>query len=297
MSRKNKGRFTIVLAFAVLLGAAFYLSSVNIPVLQPAGEVGLKERNLIYISLLLAVIVVVPVFIMLFLFSWKYHEGNKHAKYSPNFDSNRKLESIWWGVPFVIIFILSIITWNSSHDLDPFKPLSAASKPVNVQVVALQWKWLFIYPDYNVASVNFLQIPTHTPVNFEITSDAPMNSFWIPQLGGQIYAMSGMSTHLHLMADKPGNYAGRSANISGKGFSGMTFTTRAGSQNDFNNWLTNVRQKNSNLNLAAYNQLAQPSENNPASYYSSVDSDLYDGIVSKYIAPDAHMGHEHGMEM
>jgi cytochrome o ubiquinol oxidase subunit 2 len=234
--------------------------------------------------------------VMLFLFAWKYREGNEHAKYSPNFDSSRKLESIWWGVPFAIIFVLSIITWSSSHDLDPFKPLSAAGKPVNVQVVALQWKWLFIYPDYNIASVNFLQTPTNTPVNFEITSDAPMNSFWIPQLGGQVYAMSGMTTHLHLMAGRGGDYSGKSANISGKGFAGMTFTARASSQSDFNVWVARVSQKNNNLTLETYNELAKPSENNPTAYYSSVDKTLYDTVVSKYMAPGGS-SHEHEMGM
>jgi cytochrome o ubiquinol oxidase subunit 2 len=297
MSRKNKVWSVVVLALVIMAGAAAYLSTVNIPVLQPAGVVGQKERNLILVSLLLAVIVVVPVFVVLFLFAWKYREGNARAKYSPNFDSSRKLESIWWGVPFAIIFVLSIITWNSSHDLDPFKPLSAAGKPVNVQVVALQWKWLFIYPDYNVASVNFLQIPTNTPVNFEITSDAPMNSFWIPQLGGQIYAMSGMSTHLHLMAGRAGDYSGRSANISGKGFAGMKFIARASSESSFNNWVNQVSQTNNNLTLGTYVRLAKPSENNPVTYYSSVDETLYDGIVSKYMAPAGSSGHEHGMGM
>jgi cytochrome o ubiquinol oxidase subunit 2 len=156
---------------------------------------------------------------------------------------------------------------------------------------------LFIYPDYNVASVNFLQIPTNTPVNFEITSDAPMNSFWIPQLGGQIYAMSGMSTHLHLMAGRAGDYSGRSANISGKGFAGMKFIARASSESSFNNWVNQVSQTNNNLTLGTYVRLAKPSENNPVTYYSSVDETLYDGIVSKYMAPAGSSGHEHGMGM
>jgi cytochrome o ubiquinol oxidase subunit 2 len=297
MSRKNKVGVMFLLALGTAFVAFLYLSNANIPVLQPAGEVSQKERNLIYISLLLSVVVVVPVFIMLFMFAWKYREGNKKAKYRPDFDSSRALESIWWGVPFAIILILSIITWNSSHDLDPFKPLQASSKPLNVQVVALQWRWLFIYPDYDIASVNFLQIPTHTPVNFEITSDAPMNSFWVPQLGGQIYAMSGMSTHLHLMAGKEGDYAGRSANISGKGFARMTFTVRAGSLNSFNDWIGKVGRTNDSLTINSYTQLAQPNEDNHVIYYSSVNKTLYDEIVNKYMAPGNGSGHQHGMEM
>jgi cytochrome o ubiquinol oxidase subunit 2 len=301
MSRKYKILAGVLLGLGFLFISVVYLGKVNIAVLQPAGVVGEKERNLIYISLLLAIIVVVPVFIMLFMFSWKYREGNTKAKYQPDFDSNRKLEAIWWGVPFTIIFILSVITWNSSHDLDPLKQISSSAKPLNVQVVALQWKWLFIYPELDIASVNFMQMPVNTPVNFEITSDAPMNSFWIPQLGGQIYAMSGMTTHLHLMAGKSGDFDGRSANISGKGFSKMTFTARASSNENFNDWVGKVKIANNQLNLNSYNELAKPSENNQVKYYSSVNSQLYDGIVSKYLAPkNTHLeedSHDHGMEM
>jgi cytochrome o ubiquinol oxidase subunit 2 len=301
MSRKYKILAGVLLGLGFLFISVVYLGKVNIAVLQPAGVVGEKERNLIYISLLLAIIVVVPVFIMLFMFSWKYREGNTKAKYQPDFDSNRKLEAIWWGVPFTIIFILSVITWNSSHDLDPLKQISSSAKPLNVQVVALQWKWLFIYPEQDIASVNFMQMPVNTPVNFEITSDAPMNSFWIPQLGGQIYAMSGMTTHLHLMAGKSGDFDGRSANISGKGFSKMTFTARASSNENFNDWVGKVKIANNQLNLNSYNELAKPSENNQVKYYSSVNSQLYDGIVSKYLAPkNTHLeedSHDHGMEM
>jgi cytochrome o ubiquinol oxidase subunit 2 len=301
MSRKIKVFAGVLLVFGVLLIAANYLSNANIAVLQPAGVVGEKERNLIYISVLLAVIVVVPVFILLFAFAWKYREGNTKAKYQPDFASSRTLESIWWGIPFAIIFILSIITWTSSHSLDPSRALHSSAKPLNVQVVALQWKWLFIYPEQNIASVNFMQMPVNTPINFEITSDAPMNSFWIPQLGGQIYAMSGMSTHLHLMAGKPGDYDGRSANISGRGFSNMTFTARASSEESFNAWVDRAKSANSQLSLKTYNELSKPSENNQVKYYSKVNTELYDGIVSKYMAPkttplDDH-DHEHGMEM
>jgi cytochrome o ubiquinol oxidase subunit 2 len=299
MSRKYKVLAGVLLGVGFLFISASFLGSRNIAVLQQAGIVGEKERNLIFLSLLLALIVVVPVFIMLFAFAWKYREGNLKAKYRPDFDSSRKLEAIWWGVPFAIIFILSIVTWTSSHDLDPFKPLGASAKPLNVQVVALQWKWLFIYPEQNIASVNYLQIPVNTPVNFEITSDAPMNSFWIPQLGGQIYAMSGMTTHLHLMAGKPGDYKGRSANISGEGFSGMTFTARAASEQSFNKWVATAKNTNSTLSLSSYGQLAKPSKNNHVEYYSTVDNSLYDGIVSKYMAPNSTPAktHDHGAQL
>jgi cytochrome o ubiquinol oxidase subunit 2 len=284
MSRK-KILAGVLLALGLIVISAFYLSRMNFAVLQPAGVIGEKERNLIYIALGLAVIVVVPVFIMLILFSWKYREGNSKAKYQPDFTNSRKLEAFWWGIPFAIILVLSVITWNSSHDLDPFKPLQAYAKPLNVQVVALQWKWLFIYPDYGVASANYLQIPTNTPVDFEITSDAPMNSFWIPQLGGQIYAMPGMTTHLNLMASKAGDYIGKSANISGTGFAGMTFTTRASSQKNFNSWMKQLSAANNNLTQDSYDQLAKPNEDHRVVYFSSVDSSLYHRTVMKYMEP------------
>jgi cytochrome o ubiquinol oxidase subunit 2 len=302
MSRKNKVSAALLLAFVFLIAIVIYLGTLKIPVLQPAGIVGQKERNLLYVSLLLSVVVVVPVFIMLFAFAWKYREGNEKAKYDPTFESSRKLESIWWGIPFAIIFILSIITWNSSHDLDPIKPLSAERQPIHIQVVALQWKWLFIYPDQNIASVNFVQFPKKTPVDFEITSDAPMNSFWIPALGGQIYAMQGMSTHLHLMADENGDYQGKSANISGKGFAKMTFTARSSTPSEFNQWVSRADLVNSPLTTATYTNLAKPSEVNHVSYYSSVEKGLYHKIIDKYMAP--HSGsvegateHGHGMDM
>jgi cytochrome o ubiquinol oxidase subunit 2 len=284
MSNKRKLQLFILFALGILVVALIYLSGHDIAVLQPKGAIGQKERNLIFIGLGLSVIVVIPVFAMLITIVWKYREGNTKAKYDPTLTGSRKLETIWWLIPSVIILILSIITWNSSHDLDPFKPIYARAKPINIQVIAMQWKWLFIYPEQNIASVNFVQFPVNTPVNFEITSDAPMNSFWIPDLGGQIYAMSGMSTQLHLIASKTGDFPGRSANISGKGFAGMNFTARASDSFDFSEWAIKTKVAQSHLDISSYNQLLKPSENNPAAYYVLDDPGLYDRVVSKYMA-------------
>ena len=270
---------------AAIVLAVYRLHNLSIPVLEPRGAIGHKERNLILLAFGLCMIVVIPVYVMLASFAWKYRAGNKSARYEPDFDHSRLLESLWWGIPFTIIAILAVITWRSSSELDPFKSLVSAKPPMTIQVVSLQWKWLFIYPQQNVASVNFVQFPANTPVDFEITSDAPMNSLWIPQLGGQIYAMSGMSTHLHLVADKVGDYYGSSANISGQGFAGMHFTARASSESGFNDWLAKVRQSPSQLSQGAYNRLAQPTQNNPVSYYASASSGLYSGIVNKFITP------------
>src|SRR5437868_3793345 len=206
MSRKQKTGALICVVIGLLVLAGIHLHHMNIPVLQPRGTIGKQEQRLIITALLLSLIVVIPVFVMLFGFAWKYREGNKSARYDPDFDHSRTLESIWWGVPLILISILAVITWRSAHQLDPFKALDSKTPPVAIQAISLRWKWLFIYPQQNIASVNFIQMPVNTPINFEITSDAPMNSFWIPQLGGQIYSMSGMATNLNLEATQPGSY-------------------------------------------------------------------------------------------
>ncbi len=259
----------------------------DLSVLQPAGVVGQKERNLIIFASLLSLIVVVPVFGLTFWIAWKYRAENTKAKYLPELDGNRLLETIWWTVPLALILVLSVVTWQSSHDLDPYRPLNTSKPPLDVQVVALDWKWLFIYPEQHIATVNYLQFPVNTPINFHITADAPMNSFWIPKLGGQIYAMSGMSTQLHLMADRAGSYPGSSANISGRGFAGMKFMARASSEAEFHQWVNRVKQSSDTLNESSYHFLAQPSENNTLAYFTSDDHNLFDKVVQKYIEPNS----------
>jgi cytochrome o ubiquinol oxidase subunit 2 len=233
--------------------------------------------------------VVIPVFVLTVYIVLKYHEGNKTARYSPEWDHSRLLESMWWGLPLIIITILAVITWNSSHQLDPSRPIVSDKKPLTVQVVALQWKWLFIYPEQKIASVNYLQMPVDTPVNFQITSDAPMNSFWIPKLGGQIYAMSGMSTQLHLMASKQGVFNGSSANISGRGFAGMSFKAQAVTEQEFDSWAGIVQRSHQSLSFDEYAKLARPSENNQVALYSEPAVNLYDTVLMQY------MGHSRMM--
>jgi cytochrome o ubiquinol oxidase subunit 2 len=256
-------------------------------VLDPKGLIGHQERRLMIVATLLGLLVIVPVFVMLFFIAWKYREGNtgKAIRYTPEWDHSRLAETIWWTGPLVIILILSAIIWRSTHALDPFKPLASSRPPLTIQVVALQWKWLFIYPEQHIATVNYVQFPAQTPVNFEITADAPMNSFWIPQLGGQIYAMAGMSTQLHLMADGNGSYAGSSANLSGAGFSGMRFTAKSTSAAAFSQWVSSVQQSTVSLNPALYSKLAQPSANVPVASFGSPAANLYDSVIMKYMAP------------
>lgn len=275
----------IVTAFIIILFYE-YVSSHNLAVLNPMGEIADKERRLLFITVLLSAVVVLPVFALTIYIGWKYRESNGRAKYAPHWDHDSRLEFAWWAVPIVIISILAVITWQYTHTLDPYKPLNSTKEPVKIQVVALQWRWLFIYPDQRVAAVNYMPIPVDRPVNMEITSDAPMNSIWIPQLSGQIYAMSGMSTKLHINAHTPGSYRGVSANISGEGFAGMTFEVKATPNKDFNNWLIEARKSTKTLDFDEYQQLAKPSKDRQVIIYSNVDDHLYHKVIKKYSQPN-----------
>ena len=271
---------------ALLAFIVHFLLNANIPVLQPAGIIGQKEKHLMIVAVLLCLIVVLPVFTMTIFIAWKYRESNHKAKYNPEWDHSRLFETIWWAIPFIIIGILSVIAWNSSHDLDPFKALAAPGvKPLNIQVVSLDWKWLFIYPDQHAASVNRVEFPVNTPINFELTSDSVMNSFWVPALGGQIYTMPGMSTQLHLMSDKLGSYGGSSANISGNGFAGMTFAAVSVTGEEFSRWIKTAANSDKGLDAAAYQALAEPSWDNKVVYYSSPQPGLFENIMMKYMMP------------
>jgi len=286
---------TAILAAVILL--VMYRS--HFVVLNPEGTIADKQRDLLVFASLLSLIVVIPVFFLVFFIALKYRAGNKKATYAPHWDHNHKLEFIWWGIPIILILILAVITWKSSHDLDPYKPLASNKKPVTIQVVALEWKWLFIYPEQNIATVNYVEFPEKTPINFQITADAPMNSFWIPKLGGQVYAMAGMETKLHLMANTEGLYDGSSANISGEGFAGMRFKARSSSEQNFKQWVDDVQHSPDKLTAAEYQKLAKQSKNNPQALYASYEPGLYDTIMMKYMSPkaeakkpDTESGHE-----
>lgn len=277
-----------IIALCVLLGlvvAAFIFlhEPARMVVLKPKGEIGVKERDLIYICTWLMLIVVIPTLVITAVFSWKYRASNKNAKYDPKMDNSVLAEVVWWSFPFVIVVILSVITWKSCHDLDPWQPILNKGETMEVQVVALQWKWLFIYPEENIATVNWLQFPQDVPVRFKITADAPMNSFWIPELGGQIYAMAGMSAELNLIADEPGTFRGSSANLSGDGFAGMNFPVVACSLEEFNKWVKETKESSLHLTPKQYNELVKPSQNDPASFYVLDTPNLYHQILMKYM--------------
>lgn len=279
---------TVILPVGFILFLVTYIANNNMGVLNPKGIIAVAEKNLIITSVGLMMIVIIPVFIMLFSFAWRYRAGNKKAKYSPDWHTNTTLEIIWWSIPVVIISILGAITWKSTHDLDPFKPLVSNIKPITIQVVALDWKWLFIYPEENIATVNYIMIPRDTPINFQITSDAPMNAFWIPQLGSQIYAMAGMTAKLHLMAHEDGIYKGVSSNFSGAGFSGMKFDVVVSGSDEYNLWVQSARGSRNTLDHERYSMLAMQSKNNSVEYFQSVQEHLYDKIIMKYMMKSEH---------
>jgi cytochrome o ubiquinol oxidase subunit 2 len=285
-----KTKFNIAVIFLLFVGIGIWLTvfmgSNNIPILDPKGVIAAQEKNLLVISALLMLIVVVPVIILTVLFAWVYRANNKKATYRPDWGHDHLAEILWWGIPSIIILILGVITWETSHSLNPFKPIQNEQKPVRIQVVALNWKWLFIYPEQGIATVNFIQFPVDRPINFEITADAPMNSFWIPQLGGQIYAMSAMRSKLHLMATEEGEFRGCSSNISGDGFAGMVFTAKVSSEEEFNDWVTVVKESPKKLNLEEYKELVKPTAYVPVSFYSLDKKDLFDYVVTQYSMPN-----------
>lgn len=256
-----------------------------IAVLFPDGIIGLEERNLLFVIQALMLIVIIPVYILTFVFSWRYRAQNTKAVYDPDLVDNLYAEVVWWTFPLVLTAIIAVITAYKTYELDPFKSIEPKDKEMTIQVVALQWKWLFIYPEEKIATVNFVQFPTDIPIRFEITADAPMNSFWIPHLGGQIYAMPKMTTLLHLIADTAGDYRGSSANLSGEGFSGMHFITRASSEEDYHQWLEKARGSTNSLSWDNYEQLAAPSKDNPVEYFQLKDDNLFNQIVNKYMYP------------
>ena len=259
----------------------------NIPLLNPKGEIANQEYDLLILTVGIGLCVIIPVFIMLFSIAWRYREGNKKAKYDPTFNDHKGFEALWWGIPIVIIIALSIITAITTHKLDPYRPLESTAKPVNVQVVAMQWKWLFIYPDEGVATVNYLNIPEDRPINLKITSDAPMNSFWIPSLTGQIYAMSGMTTKLHFMADEPGEYVSASTNITGKGYADMYFKTYSMPNSEYQSWVERSLESNQALDKDSYQELLDQKDKSDRKLYVLKDKSLYDMIVHKYMDKNA----------
>ncbi|AXI02351.1 ubiquinol oxidase subunit II [Aquirhabdus parva] len=290
--------YTKLLRMLPLLGivlAASLLSGCDMALLNPKGQVGIDEKNLILTATGLMLIVVIPVIFMTIYFAWKYRASNTKAKYTPDWSHSNKIEVVVWTIPCIIIIALAIVTWKSSHALNPQKPIESSAKPLVIEVVALDWKWLFIYPEQGIATVNQIAFPVNVPVEFRITSGTVMNSFFIPQLGSQIYAMGGMQSKLHLIANEAGTFPGLSANYSGAGFSDMTFKAIANSPAEFDAWVKQVKQAPQALNTDTYKTLEKPTIKHPVEYYSTVTPDLFDTIIvnaQKGANPPAAVSHE-----
>ena len=263
----------------VLLGAAA-LGGCTGGVIDPKGPIAAAERQIMFNSLGIMLAIVIPTMLATLGVAWWFRASNTRARYMPEFAYSGRLEILVWSIPIMTVFLVGGVAWVGSHDLDPPKPIASAVKPVRVQAVALDWKWLFIYPDQGIASVNHLTIPAGTPISFEITSSGVMNSFFVPQLGGQIYAMSGMVTRLHVLADQTGTYRGISANFSGDGFSDMHFDVDAVPSQQFDAWVTGVRNSGPTLDAQAYAELAKPSQAVVPFTYRAVAPGLFGGIVS-----------------
>ncbi len=281
---RSIGRPPALLARSTAVLGLLSLGGCNIELLNPQGSIGHQEKSLILIALGLMLLVVIPVIALTLYFAWRYRASNPRANYQPKWHHSTGIEIVIWTIPCLIVAFLAVLIWRTTHTLDPYKPLESKAAPVKVEVVALDWKWLFIYPDYGVATVNRLEIPTGRPVDFKLTANSMMNSFFIPELGSQIYAMAGMQTQLHLVADKPGIYRGLSSSFSGPGFSDMHFETVATDDRGFEAWVKQAKASPLTLDKAGYDRLAKPSEKNSERVYARVTPGLFDGIVNQYMS-------------
>jgi cytochrome o ubiquinol oxidase subunit II len=260
------------------------LASCQEGVLDPHGPVGQSERVILLDATAIMLAVVIPVIVLTLAFAWWFRAGNRRAKYKPGWEYSGRIELIIWAIPALLIAFLGGMAWISSHDLDPPKPLVSKVPPIQIEVVSLDWRWLFIYPEQGVATVNQLTVPAGVPIHFRLTSTSVMNSFFIPQLGSQIYTMPGMTTQLNLEADEAGTYKGLSAQFSGDGFSDMHFEVVATSPEQFQQWLGQTRAKGGALDKAAFDDLVKPSHASEALSYGKVDPDLFSTVATGQIA-------------
>ena len=284
------------------LAALPFLSGCGMVVLDPAGDVAQQQGDLIVVSTMLMLLIIVPVMALTVFFAWRYRAANKQATYKPDWDHSTQLELVIWAAPLLIIICLGAITWVATHLLDPYRPLTRTApgqviaadvKPLDVQVVALDWKWLFIYPEQGVATVNEFVAPVDRPLRFRISSSSVMNSFYVPALAGQIYAMPGMETKLHGVFNKTGEFTGFSANYSGAGFSNMRFAAKSLSAADFDKLVADARASNGGeLDRPTYLKLEKPSEKEPVRRFASVDPQLFDAVVNMCVEPGKMCMHD-----
>lgn len=287
---------------AAALAAAMALAGCSkAVVLNPAGDVAAQQGQLVITATLLMLVIIVPVIALTLFFAWKYRQGNTEAEYDPEWHHSTKLELVIWSVPLAIIIILGALTWVTTHKLDPYRPLDridaqrpvpAGLKPLEVQVVAMDWKWLFVYPEQGIALVNELAAPVDRPIHFKLTATSTMNAFYVPDLAGMVYAMPGMQTELHGVINKAGVFPGLASHNSGAGFSGMTFKFHGLSDAGFAQWVQQAQTEGKTLDKSTYLQLAKPSERDPVQRFARVDADLYDRVLNRCVEEGQVCMHE-----
>lgn len=285
----NKLKYVIYSVFSIVF--TLFLAGCNqkAVVWHPKGLVAADEKTLFITALWLILIIVVPTIIFTLVIARRYRASNQKAKYDPSFGHSNKLEAIWWLVPIIIVSILAVITWKSTHKLNPYRPLAVKGKMITIEAVALRWRWLFIYPKQHIATINYIEFPVNQQVRFLITADAPMNSFQIPALGGQIYAMNGMQTKLHLIANYMGTFRGRSVSFSGAGFTHMVFHAKATTYKGFANWVSTVKHSHNVLTWNSYSKhVSQPTLDHGVKYFSSVTPGLFSRVIHKFMKSDSH---------
>ncbi|QIL79187.1 ubiquinol oxidase subunit II [Diaphorobacter sp. HDW4A] len=261
-------------------------------VLNPAGDIAAQQGQLVITATLLMLIIIVPVIFLTLLFAWKYRQSNTEARYEPEWHHSTSLELVIWTVPLLIIIALGALTWISTHKLDPYRPLDRVSatkaldpnvKPLEIQVVSLDWKWLFFYPEQGIATVNEVAAPVDRPIHFKLTSANTMNAFYVPDLAGMIYTMPGMQTELNAVINKAGEFKGMSSHYSGAGFAGMSFKFKGMADEDFAKWVDQAKSEGKPLDAAAYLNLVQPSERNPVERFASVADGLYNKVLNRCV--------------
>jgi cytochrome o ubiquinol oxidase subunit II len=280
-------------ALAIALISAATLAGCNEGVLDPKGPIAAAERLILFNSTGIMLAIVIPTILATLGVAYWFRSSNKRARYLPTFQHSGRLELLVWSIPLMTVLLVGGVAWIGAHDLNPPNPIASTAKPVRIQVVALDWKWLFIYPEEGIASVNQLTIPVGAPASFELTSSGVMNSFWAPELGGQIYTMAGMVTRLNLQADHSGTYRGRSAQYSGAGFSSMHFTVDAVPAEKFAEWVSATRSTGPVLDAQTYAELVKPSEAGAPFTYRAVAPNLFSGIVRSVSKPEGPSSSTH----
>ena len=274
-------------AVVVVAASVFATGASSTGVLDPAGPIGAAQKTILLNSLFIMLAIVVPTIVATLGFAWWFRASNRRAEYRGDWAYSGQLELVTWSIPILVIVFLGGIAWIGSHDLDPAKPLDSAEKPLEIQVVSLDWKWLFVLPDEGIASVNEIVVPTGRPLAFRLTSASVMNAFFVPQLGSLIYTMNGMTTRLNLQADRDGTFEGLSSHFSGDGFVGMRFHVKAVPAEAFSGWIAGAKAAGEALDRVAYEALARQSHNVEPRTYRSVEPGLFDAIVRHEIAPSA----------